>query len=872
MNKILFIFLLPLLVFANTIFNEEELLYIENKKTILVSNEYDYEPYDYNIDGKALGFSIELLELILKDTGLKIKYITKPWDELLKDLQNNKLDLIHTIYKTQEREKIFSYSIGYSKSSNNYITRKDTNNISSVKDLFGKKVGISKSWSDEVFFNNYPKITKVYYESLEDKLKALSVGEIDAIINSANVANYYIKKYGYNLLKVNSIIKDEFANKLNDHYFVSNIDNPILISIINKSYKSLSLDQIIKLNQKWFGEIDSRIDLTIEEQKYLNEKVFINLCIDPNWKPLEFFNKDGKHDGMSSDYFKLFSKILDVDFNVINSKSWNQTLSYVKNKKCDIVSFAMETKNRKEYLNFTTPYLELPLVVATKNDIPFIEDIEYFIHKPIGVIKNYAVGEILKEKYPEMNIVEVKDMQEAMRKLSKGEIFGYIDTLPTISAFFQSSQNNEIKIAGKVDLTWELGIAVRNDDKLLLEILEKVITKVTQEEKREILNKWISIKYEKATDYKLVWKILAISVLVVLLFIYRQYLLRRSLNDFTKLIDSTLEAIIIFKNNKCIDANKSALKIFDYDSKNSIKGKSIYDFISDKSKTVLQNKINNSINIPFELFAKKSSSKDFNALINYYEIKDKNIFVLSVVDITNLKELEASTKRAQMGEMIENIAHQWRQPLSTISTVASNISFSHKMDIKQDMNYVALSMDKIVKTTTYLSDTINTFQNFLKEKKELKKVVLQDRIKIATDIVAGSLINYNIELKKQIPSEPMEIYLYAGELSQVLINILNNAKDVIKHREIENPWIEIKLEKCEEKVKITIEDNAQGIEDNIINKIFDPYFTTKHSSQGTGLGLHMSYRIITESLKGKLSVSNTKNGALFTIELPVHKS
>jgi C4-dicarboxylate-specific signal transduction histidine kinase len=114
------------------------------------------------------------------------------------------------------------------------------------------------------------------------------------------------------------------------------------------------------------------------------------------------------------------------------------------------------------------------------------------------------------------------------------------------------------------------------------------------------------------------------------------------------------------------------------------------------------------------------------------------------------------------------------------------------------------------------------------------------------------------------------IKVIVGELPQVLINIINNAKDILIEKQIENPWIKISLKKKTHNVKIFIEDNGGGVPDEILPKIFEPYFTTKHQSKGTGLGLYMSYKIIVQSLNGELHVKNTENGAKFTITLPLN--
>ena len=233
------------------------------------------------------------------------------------------------------------------------------------------------------------------------------------------------------------------------------------------------------------------------------------------------------------------------------------------------------------------------------------------------------------------------------------------------------------------------------------------------------------------------------------------------------------------------------------------------------------------------------------------------------------KQLFDSEKMVQMGEMIGNIAHQWRQPLSAISSTASGMFVEKECNLLTDEKFSA-SCKTIVQNTEFLSETINTFTDFIKEKKEIKEVILQDRINNALKIVSASINSKFINLICEIESEnPIKITMIVGELSQVIINIVNNAKDVLLANKVKDSWIKLELHKKDNTAIITIEDNGGGIPDDILPRIFEPYFTTKHKSQGTGLGLHMSYKIITESLGGKLYVKNTKYGAKFFIELPL---
>lgn len=255
--------------------------------------------------------------------------------------------------------------------------------------------------------------------------------------------------------------------------------------------------------------------LSAQEKKYLKEKKVITACIDPDWMPFEGF-EGGKHVGLSADYLNIFQKNLSTPIEVIKTDSWAESLELAKTRKCDILPLAMETQSRKEYLNFTSPYLKVPVVLATKPDVEFIVDFDAIKGEKIGIPLGYAFSEILKKRYPNLNIVDVKNAQDGLERVRNGELFGYIGTLASIGYLFQKEFNGELKIAGKFGDMWELGIGVRNDDPTLLAILEKAIYAISDEEKQNILNKWVAIKYENRIDYALVWKILVISILIFL--------------------------------------------------------------------------------------------------------------------------------------------------------------------------------------------------------------------------------------------------------------------------------------------------------------------------------------------------------------------
>ena len=279
--------------------------------------------------------------------------------------------------------------------------------------------------------------------------------------------------------------------------------------------------------------------------------------------------------------------------------------------------------------------------------------------------------------------------------------------------------------------------------------------------------------------------------------------------------------------------------------------------------------------------------KRFDHKINHYKLManvnphNEKQYILTLVNVESEIKLLEETKRrhkseqqlseqaklAQMGEMIANIAHQWRQPLSMISITATGILFKEEQGV-YDYTKLKDELESINDQAQYLSKTIDTFRNYLKEKKEKKIVVLQDRMQIAFNIIDINLKNNHIELQTNINEvPPIQYELVLGELTQILINIINNAKDALNEKNPKERWVKVDLNKNDTNILITIEDSAGGVPENIIDKIFNPYFTTKHQTHGTGLGLHMTHKIVTESLGGTVDVKNTDSGALFTIKL-----
>lgn len=230
------------------------------------------------------------------------------------------------------------------------------------------------------------------------------------------------------------------------------------------------------------------------------------------------------------------------------------------------------------------------------------------------------------------------------------------------------------------------------------------------------------------------------------------------------------------------------------------------------------------------------------------------------------KLLFQQAKMASMGEMLANISHQWRQPLMEINSLFLPIEAKLSMDLEIEKDELLKSIDKLNEITRYMSNTIDDFKNFFSKDKEKMSFEIVQQINSTLNIINGSLKNYDINLNIIIKKNPT-ILAYKNEFSQVLINILNNARDVLVQRKVQEPKIDILIEEIKESVIISIKDNAGGIKIDPIEKIFEPFFTYQKAN-GSGIGLFMSKLIIENNMNGRLTVRNSLEGALFEIVLP----
>ncbi len=343
---------------------------------------------------------------------------------------------------------------------------------------------------------------------------------------------------------------------------------------------------------------------------------------------------------------------------------------------------------------------------------------------------------------------------------------------------------------------------------------------------------------------------------------------------------------VIDQDGRLVKYNKSFYKTLDYNRQEFLK-KDFYSLFPEED-------ISNIIEENNQLFTtKKAISNEYIILTKANQQKNcigsstlirdeygKKLRLFICEDITKLKELEIEqtqnnkiiaqqAKMAEMGEMIGSIAHQWRQPLNAINAAAMKLNFSSHLN--------TLSNEEVQEKTKFIeqqsikmSETITDFMNFFKPSTKKEYFDIVTIYKKILEFLEPQLTTQNIKLEI-INDKNIQIYGFKNEFEHILLNLINNAKDAFKTSNCDNKHISVVVKEEKKNTVIKVIDSAGGIPSSILNKIFNPYFTTKEQGEGIGIGLYMTKIIIEKHFKGSISATNDDDGAVFTLNFPKEK-
>ena len=765
-----------------------------------ISYDPNYAPFSYKQDDKPAGLLIDIWKAWANYNNYTIEFVDGIlWDGAVDLAKNKKVDFF--LGTKQCDDWMICSNFFYGINSSFFTLAENDFNLEKKENL---NIGIISNVYEKLIAEHFPNAKLKIYEDYLESINALKESKIDAIYDDKLAIEFYtVQNNFFHLIKPlnNLIIKN------NIHTISANKEK---IEIFNKGLLKIPTNELLELEKKWitnendryYPQFKQQISLTSEEKDFL-QKNKIKISVSNAWEPFTFKSKNNEPIGISAEFWKLIASKLDLKYENIFFETFNQQIDSIKNKESDLIYSVGETANRKEFSLFTKEYAKFPISIVTKKDENFIENISALHKKKIAVGNNFTAHNIIKNRYPDMELILVNSVKEGLELVSKNKAYAFIDIQPVLLYNIGKYGFDDLKVSGNTGLDFNIKFMIRNDYAILESILNKAISSISINELNQIIHKWDNVQFQTSFNYDLFWQGLFIIFIIISAFIYRTLTLKN--------LNKTLLIKVEEKTKKLNELNKN-----------------LEEIVEKKTKELIQK---------------------------------ENI-------------LNHQSKMAAMGEMIENIAHQWRQPLSLISTAATGAKL--KKDFKQlsDEEFNE-TMDIINNSAQHLSNTIDDFRNFFNNDKEISTFDINIPIEKVLYLVSSKLKNREIKIIKD--TQEINISGLSNEFIQVLLNIINNTLDAFKENNVKDKFIFIDAYKKNKKLILKIKDNAGGIKEEIINRIFEPYFTTKHKSQGTGIGLYMSIEIIEKHMNGHLTVSNEEyiydnikcKGAQFVIELPI---
>ncbi len=278
-----------------------------------------------------------------------------------------------------------------------------------------------------------------------------------------------------------------------------------------------------------------QIELSEDEKQWLAAHPSIRLAVDIDWAPFEFVDDDSSYQGMAAEYINLVGQKLDIQFDVEKEKPWSEVVESVKNRELDMFSCVVATTQRREYADFTRPYLSFPMVIVTSDQVAYVNGIRDLRNETVAVVRGYATQDLLEKNHSGIDLYLADNVADALEKLSHGQVYAYVGNIATVSDVIRREGLTNIKISGETPYRYELSMAVRNDWPEFTPILQKALDTISDQERDQIYQKWIKLRYEHGFDYHLLWEILAVVFLVIAVILFWN---RRLLKEIEKRIEA----------------------------------------------------------------------------------------------------------------------------------------------------------------------------------------------------------------------------------------------------------------------------------------------------------------------------------------------
>jgi signal transduction histidine kinase len=522
------------------ILSVDEQRFVADHPRVRIGTTPNYPPYDFVRDGQPTGYSTDYVRKLMTMIGLEAEFVVgQSWEDLLGRLCRGEIDLLHAADLSQPVLGCARISPPQIRDTRRILTRNDFKHVDSIDDLVGFTMATPRGWSqaDEIRERYGSRISHLETEDVAAAIEAVRQYRADFVIASANVLRYSILKAGYESLKIEGhYLKGDRSDNL---FIASRRDRPLLGELIARAMEQMPPSFLAGLRETWFGAGERQLLLSEGERGYLNENSPLDLCVHADWRPLEFINLHGEHDGIGALLSRELEGLLDTSFRARPFATLAAALQMVERGECDLVSLLDTNSEAAAGLLQSETVLSQEVVIATRPDTPYIDNLDLLTGKALGSSAASDLPRVLFERFGGGASPAHFSVGGGLLAVASGELFAYIDAVPVI-AYPMQSQGIEVKISGRLDPSpLELAYGIRRDAPLLLSAIEKGLDAIDPLRRETIANRYANLTVTRTViDYRLLWQVVAASLLVVVVIGVWSRNLHRTKEEYRQFIDT----------------------------------------------------------------------------------------------------------------------------------------------------------------------------------------------------------------------------------------------------------------------------------------------------------------------------------------------
>ncbi|MCL7942994.1 transporter substrate-binding domain-containing protein [Marinobacter sp. ATCH36] len=501
--------------------------YLRELGPIRVGFMRDYAPFSFQDANLLQGLSVDVMNRVADLTGLQIIPVTDQWSELYPMYLKGDIDIMANISESRERRESSRFTAPYHIIPNVAFTLDGSLEFSTVADLKGLRVATGAGIYYEQALKDQLGDDIYTFTSQRGMFQALKEGTVDVVLAALPNGNYWVRELRITGVTVAGEMTLDGKPGEDLRFGVRPALEPLAL-IIDEALAAISPTEKRTIENRWLGasirrapEPTEDVTFTATETAWLEKKgKQLTICVNPDWLPLEGLDDEGRHRGVAAETFRLFSERSGIEFVPRPVDSWPESVRAAKNRDCDLFSMAMETPDRLGYMNFTSPYAEIPGVLVGRIEAPFIDSLDDLSGQPVGIGEGYALAELLTIRNPNLNLVEVGNEKDGLRMVQQRELAAFLSSLATASYNIQRQGLADLKVIGRAPADWAAAVATRNDEPELLGIMQKLVDSLTEQERNTIEQHWSGISLQQKTDYTLIAQVGAVALLVLGLLFY----------------------------------------------------------------------------------------------------------------------------------------------------------------------------------------------------------------------------------------------------------------------------------------------------------------------------------------------------------------